>query len=34
MTQELRDTQTPATEAYVAANLTVDGLGHLLTSGK
>ena len=27
MTQELRDTQTAATEAYTAANLTVHGLG-------
>ena len=27
MAQELRDTQTAATEAYVAANLTVVGLG-------
>ena len=27
MTQELRDTQTAATEAYTAANLTVVGLG-------
>ena len=27
MTQELRDTQTAATEAYIAANKTVIGLG-------
>lgn len=27
MTQELRDTQTSGTEAYTAANLTVEGLG-------
>lgn len=27
ITQELRDTQTAGTEAYIAANATVDGLG-------
>ena len=27
ISQELRDTQTPATEAYIAANTTIVGLG-------